>query len=136
MEEFEKFDQWIYALWLDWNFKGEINPIPIWLKAREDAAFCWAWNCAARKLATVEKKKPLDEVETRYLDHLEITVEVVLTGTLIRHDESSDEFWACHRCVDADFQLLARAARLHHSDSFLEKLREEYDAGRFPHSIF
>lgn len=132
MKEFQGFDTWLRGLDVDWDVKGEANQIPIWLKARDDAAFRWAWNRAARNVTSVEEKTPLDEAKTVWLEHLEITVEMVVECALPRHDEFSSELWACVTCVYADSQLLARATRLQISDLFLDKLRAEYNAGRFP----
>lgn len=126
MEEFQKFDIWVSALDLEWNKKDQLLR---WLKEREDAQFRWAWNRAHRRMIAAEKSDPLIQEESDWLSWFEITVENVVEAALYSCDELLGQFLDY---VNSDFQLLARAARLRLSDPWLDKLRGEYEAGRFP----
>ncbi len=139
MEEFQKFKVWVDSLFLgsdfEWDSKGQEDQLQIWLKERENAAFHWAWNRAARQVTVAEKKRPLNETEIVWLEHFDFTVELLVKCELSQYDEFSQDLWDFIGYICKDFQLLARAARLDLSNPYLEKLRAEYDAGRFPRGL-
>ncbi len=130
MEQLEAFAQWAQALELNWGGRNQKAELLRWIKERDNAAFNWAWNRAFRDVRTCEKKNPLTIEERTWLESFRITTEVIVEIALFA---SADEQQGLLFCVNADFQLLARAARVGFSDPWLDKLRAEYEAGRFPH---
>ena len=133
MEQLEAFARWAQELELDWRGRTQQEKLLRWTKERKErngATFGWARKRALRNVRTCEKKNPLTIEEKTWLESFEITTEVIVQIAL---SSSSDEQWELVSCVNADFQLLARAARVDFRDEWLDKLRAEYEAGRIPH---
>ena len=127
MDELLKMKDWVESLYFDWMGRGKEEQQVQWLKERDNAAFHWAWNHALRQVVKREKTMPLDAQEEKLLSQIETALE----ASMYISGEVEEEYDLLYY-VTKDFDLLARAARVDVQNEWLDKLRAEYEAGRFP----
>ena len=129
MDELLKVEAWITTLdfsnWYDAHWNPEEDEQMRWLAERDRAEFDSQWMRVFAFVRSQEEFTPLSQTELEKLEEIRKIGYVMLMK------------WALVNEIAAygtdDFELIARAARLHLTDFWLDKLRAEYDRGRFPH---
>ena len=98
-----------------------------WVANRAAPAWVSQWERVRAAIKIQEQGQPLTAPEVTALEAIRA---VGFNQAFASHEVYANEI---ADCAVADFNLLARAARVGFSDFWLDKLRAEYEAGRFPH---
>lgn len=133
MDELLKMRAWIDTLkfsFPDWVSHPEDDPEQEqiqWLALRDAPAFDSQWMRVWKAVEAQEIGAPLTEAENSVLEEIrESGFSKVIDSDSVYVNELAEY-------ASDDFDLLARAARVGFSDFWIDKLRAEYKAGRFPH---
>ena len=125
VDELLKALTWVQALnFPDWDVEEDEQTR--WVAKRKVAGFDLHRTRVLAAVQIQEANAPLSEAEHQVLRS------IYATGLATANEWSFVE--GLSDCAAADFDLIARALRVGYSDFWLDRLRAEYEAGRFPHS--